>query len=327
MRKAGVFGIAKIFGENQPEESDTGWVTMKCPFAPFRHESGHDTHPSFAIKVDDNAESHYNCFSCGSSGDMMDLVVDLSVLYRGAKKKHKPDIKTLNELCSNETDDIVITAHDIPEYDDAIKTPVVDFDFPEWWLEKFPLAVGSAIAQNYLEGRDVPYEVAIALDLRWDAYQERIGFPFRNQEGFVCGMNGRSVHKKPKLPYLQYNYEKHYNLHLWYREDKMDLDKPLLVTESVFDVASIMRVYQNVVAGFTCSFSKEKALRLGDANEIVTLFDAGQGGDRARKRMKDVLGSRIVAQLIPPSDAGEMSIEELEDALEDLVPLSYIDKL
>jgi len=320
-----VFSLVKLLGEHHPEANGKGWVTCKCPFALSRHKNGVDNNPSFAIKIEDNKESYYNCFSCGATGDMMDLAVGIATLYKG--RPDKPDLKSIMEICAGEADDIVLTDADIPDYSEAPEAPVVDFDFPEWWLEQYPKVNTSERAMKYLSGvRGVPDSVIKALDLRWDSMRDRVGFPFRNSEGLLCGMNGRAVQSIAKLRYFQYDYEKHYNMHLWYGEEWVDYDKPVVVTESVFDLASIYRVYQNVVAAFSCSFSRGKALRLGGSFEIITMFDSGNGGDIARGKIKDYLGPLVLGQIIPEDDAGAMTLQEVTTALADYVPLNFLDK-
>jgi len=290
------------------------WVLGKCAFAKFKHSGGVDNNPSFSIQLNDKGVSRYHCFSCGSSGDVMGMAMELSDLcrtnsYRGF------DLKTLMLLCAEELDEVELTDATIPEYTHQTITPKVDYDFPDWWYSGFSKAMSSEVARAYLSTREITPEVVEELNLGWDAKQRRVVFPFYNSEGLLCGVNGRAVSPNTKLRYYQYQFEGKTNLHLWYGENWMDLDRPLIVTESVFDLASIKRVYSNVVAAFTCSFSKEKALRLGDAVEIITIFDAGEGGDRARDTIKKHLGSLVTKQITPESDAGDATDEWLLEVL------------
>jgi len=317
VHRATALNIASILGNGHTERG--AWVILPCPFAPFKHDSGKDSNPSFGIQCDDPT-GRYHCFSCNSSGDLMDLAIEVATLYSG--KPTTMNIKLLMEVCAGAADEVMVSADSIPDYEEYSKVPTIDWDFPDWWLNNYPPVLESESACAYLTTREITPDVAVDLDMRWDEQQQRVCFPYRNQEGLLVGMNGRAILDSNTLRYYQYQYEGKTNLHLWYGEDTMSLDKPLLVTESVFDVASIKRVYPNVVAGFSCSFSKKKTLRLADAVEIVTLFDAGHGGDIARKNMRKYLGNTVTAQYTPKSDAGDMTVVELQELLGDVLKLN-----
>jgi len=296
------------------------WIVGNCAFAKFRHSSGKDSNPSFGIKLEASGVPRFHCFSCNSSGDILDLAMELSTLYKGVKTTLP--LKGIMELCTGAVDDVVLTESSVPDYTLAVKTPKIDYDFPEWWLDRFSKVLESELACAYLETREITVAVAEELDLRWDDSQRRVCFPYRNLEGLLVGMNGRAISNTAKLRYFQYSYESNTNVHVWYGEDTMNLDTPLVVTESVFDAASIKRVYSNVVAAFSCSFSKEKALKLGDALEIITLFDTGKGGDIARANMKKYLPKVVTHQLIPSADdAGDMTEDAVRDMLEPYLKL------
>ena len=45
------------------ENHSGDWAACCCPLAPFTHDSGRDSHPSFAIRHGDNLESIFNCLA------------------------------------------------------------------------------------------------------------------------------------------------------------------------------------------------------------------------------------------------------------------------
>jgi 5S rRNA maturation endonuclease (ribonuclease M5) len=116
------------------------------------------------------------------------------------------------------------------------------------------------------------------------------------------------------LRYKQYRYEGLVNGSVWMGENWADFDQPLILVEGPFDLASVMRVYPNVVASFTSGLSVEKCLRLGGVSEIMTLYDYGRGGEAARQKISKVFKKIPVRHLIPTKeqdDPGNMTEDEI----------------
>jgi len=147
-----------------------------------------------------------------------------------------------------------------------------------------------------------------------------VAFPIRDFNGDLCGLRARRLAPTDDQP-RYHNYKsgtgKH-NVLVWYGEHWLNFDKPVLMCESVFDVASAFRVYRNVCAPMTAGFKEERARRMKQAIEIVTLFDGDKAGDKARQRVSRYLSAAKITHLYPPEgrkDPGEMTIPELRELL------------
>jgi DNA primase len=198
--------------------------------------------------------------------------------------------------------------------------------YPELWLATFMQATHSPRAMKYLRKRDVPDSVITRLDLRYDTEIDAICFPVRDFNHDLCGLRARRL--KPTDDEPRYHIYKtgtgQHNKLVWYGEDWLNFDKPVLMCESVFDVASVLRVYENVCAPMTAGFTEGRAKRMRQAIEIITLFDADTAGDKARDRVNKFLSAARITHAHPPEgkkDAGEMTVEELRELLSSLVKL------
>lgn len=57
--------VHEVFGHNHPTEDVNGWVSLRCPYAPWLHKHG-DKRPSAGISVADGGTSIFNCFAAGT---------------------------------------------------------------------------------------------------------------------------------------------------------------------------------------------------------------------------------------------------------------------
>lgn len=302
------------------------WILGPCPLGPWRHGGGKDKHPSFGVKSSKNSKSLCKCMSCGFGGDLHDLLI-----YLSNKLKKDPrsgySLSLASEIIFGEFEDISLEGYAIPEYGEGTFEESVTTVFPESWLATFYPVAKFPEAMTYLQNRGLPLPIVKGLDVRFDPVQRRVAFPFRGRKGDLVGLQGRALDKSNPLRYYQYGYHGHRNSHCWMGEDTVDLDKPVILLEGPFDLASVLRVYQNVAASFTSGLSKEKVLRMADATDIITFYDHGHGGDEARKRIAEVLLGRPITHIIPSyeeGDAGAMSVDTVKNYLKEHVKLRVI---
>ena len=299
-------------------EVHTQWVQASCPLAPWTHSSGRDAHPSFAIKIEPAKESTYNCFSCGG-GDLMDLVQKLA---RHGAELPRYDLKTAVELASADGDRPL--AFRVKDWGATVEDAEPYVTFPEPWLDSFVSALAVPRALKYLKGRRVYESVISALDLRYDHERDAVCFPVRDFDGQLCGLRGRHLRPGEGPPYHMYgDADGHRNNQVWLGEAWIDFDKPLVMCESVFDLAAIYPHYHNVCAPLTVSFKRRKARRMRQAVDIITVFDADKGGDKGRERISRYLGRANITHVMLPegTDPGALPSTELREYLSPFVKL------
>lgn len=312
--------IEKLLGtitQVTPNQNRAGWVQAKCPLAPWKHSGGVDKNPSFAVQISDDHDPLGNCFSCGFGGPMSKWISEVST-----RNKFEPSGNAYNfpqawqHLIEAEEEAPLIK--DTMSYEEAMFQPAAELiEYPEWWVDTFSRAVDVPWARKYLAERGVTPLMALALDLRADHTEKRICFPIRDFEGVIRGFHGRATREGDTPRYRMYQFAGSNNPIVWHGEHWVDLNKPILVVEGPFDVASVMRVYRNVVSPLFANPSSEKILRMSDSPEWITLLDSGDGGDRGREKIAKTLPDHPITDLIPEDgeDPGSMSEDELRHAL------------
>lgn len=293
------------------------WVASPCPLAPWTHEHGTDSHPSFAIRVVDGGESYYNCYACGS-GDLLSMVEDL-IKYGAQAPKY--DTKSALQLVYREQEGgIVLKIRDYAEPEVPLDVPFDD----EWLYENFRPPYDTPDAVKYLSKRGVSADTILDLDIRYDLTHKTVCFPIRNWDDVLVGVRGRYIHDWGGPRYHDYDYDGKRNKLPWFGEHWVDLTKPVVFVESVFDVAAVYPIYKNVVAPLSVGISKQKARRMSGATEIITMFDGDKGGQRAQGIVNKYFPDAIITHLQVPygKDPGDMEPELLRELLGEPVALT-----
>ncbi len=332
--------LSALGSKVSPNQNRHGWVVAQCPLGPWRHKHGVDKHPSFGVKLEQGqGPAPVHCFSCGFSGDQYDLLLALrehvkqdaataAAFYAPGEQEawHARIAQAVQTFALNPNGVFV------PGDPTAVTAEIwgsADFVFPESFLEAFERAyftdeAGTEHLHPYLVGRDVPYRVAEALDLRYDGYRERLCFPVRDPEGQLRGMQGRAIDgSEPR--YLHYRYQGEMNRAFWLGENHVDWQRPIVVVEGPFDYARVFELTPQVVCSMGAITSntgqhKVKLDRLRLARPtLVTLFDDDAAGEKARDTFASVFG-RHVLHLLPygASDPGSMHKGVLKAMLAEL---------
>lgn len=307
----------------------TGWVLATCP---LRWKHGTTPSEAFAISTDPKKKSRCKCLSCGYSGDLTDLLLDIQFgLRKNPEYRTRFNLLAASQVVAAEFTEMELTAADIPDFETPLEKQ--ETLFPEQWLATFRPVSDFPEAMTHCQKRGLNQWVLKYMDVRFDPQQRRVCFPFRNFRRELMGLQGRHIdpiqfkdkdHPDAPLRYFHYGYSGKRNLHCWLGEDKVDLDKPVVVCEGPFDYAKIAMAYPNVVASFTSGLSRTKVRRIADATEIFTFYDQGHGGDSARDAFEKYLPHHPMMHVIPSEeegDAGNMSVEDIRACLKDHVQL------
>lgn len=293
------------------------WCTCSCLFAPWTHKGGADNNPSFGISIHVGGESGFNCWSCEKRGiSLFDMLMELRLRYRRDGREDEVDWATAFALVDKELDEFDVG--DIPtDYEEAKKKPDSLVVFPEDWLASFKKWPD----HPYSLGRGISKQVGMELDLRYDSSKKRICFPVRDGLGRLAGMQGRDVTGQSSLRYLSYGYYGKYNRGVWLNENRVNWNKLVIVTEGPFDLAKISMVYSNVLGSMTSAISEGQLKTLEQAVSVLSMYDVGTGGDKARKTLGKTVGKTVNLQHYVPEedvgDAGNMTEEAIDDLVEE----------
>ena len=299
-----------------------GWTVSSCPWAPWEHEKGKSGTEVFGVRQEDG-DPLCTCFSCGWHGSAQDLLLEMRARNKIETRMSAKwgDLSLLIEQAVIEG----ALNFDGPSYEEIMASRRGELHpFAEWWLDSFGPVDDAPAARAYLEERGVSPQLALDLDLRFDPRhgERRVCFPVRDFSGTLVGVHGRAILPEIEPRYRMYLHAKKNNPICWLGESWVDLNKPIVVVEGPFDLASVRRVYANVVSPLSASLSKFKLKRMADALEWVTLFDRGTGGDKGRQKISEVLGDdHVIHHFLPPAhrkDPGEMSEDELMELLSEV---------
>lgn len=303
-------------GERTVEVGDT-WANTHCPLAPWNHRGGVDRNPSFGVKIEPG-DSQVWCFSCHFGGNQTELLITLSGLLKG--EVHTLDIRAAMRM--------IVDAEEGMEArelwaDEEESGPVEDYVFSEEWLDRFPLAYDLGSVHWYLAERGVPFEVAEALDLRYMHSEDRVCFPIRNWDGDLVGLHGRAVISEVSPRYRMIKYKGKKNPRAWLGEAWIDVEKPVVLVESVFDLARVYQVYRNVACPLVSGMSIQKVRRIERCEQLVVMMDPDDAGQHAERSIERELGDECAIRLIKlvDRDPGDMSVGEVAELLDGVVEL------
>jgi hypothetical protein len=318
MKRDSAIKVLKLLGAKVPNSQPRSkWIVCDCPLGPWTHDGGASSAEVFGVRIE-NGDPRVNCFSCGFHGNLSDLVYSMR-LKNKANFHRKYEFSEVLQLIAEAEENVELECLGAPDFEEVLfgKKDKLH-EYPEWWLDSFPAWHEVPFAKSYLAAREVPAHVANALDIRADTEQRRVCFPVRDFSGLLRGLHGRAVDEKTEPRYRMYLQAHKNNPIIWLGEHWVDLEKPIVVVEGPFDLASVRRVYSNVVSPLFANPNQEKLLRMSGASEWLTFFDRGTGGDAGRKKVDKVLRDYYVQHLYPPSDVkdpGACSVQQLIEIL------------
>lgn len=327
MHQDSMVKLLKMLGSKIPmAQQRAGWFVASCPLAPWTHDGGTDKNPAFAVKKEPG-DAFCTCFACGWHGPLSELLVVM---------RHRNKTQYVLDTHWGEAHEIVEQAEregflnlDGPGIEEILFGQTLKQQvFSESWLGSFPKWRDVPMAVQYVQERGLSPDVADVLDLRCDTDQQRVCFPVRDFKGVLKGFHGRAIHKDTDPRYRMYLYMKRNNPLVWLGESWVDTEKPIVVVEGPMDLASVYRVYRNVVSPLFATPSQAKILRMADALQWITLLDRGKGGDAGREKIAKALRrDHTITHLEPPTgrkDPGECSVEELQSLLKEHVFLDPV---
>lgn len=307
-------------GESDVQEG-AEWVKTHCPLAPWNHARGEDRTPSFGLRIEPG-ESFTHCFACNYSGTQTEL---LHSLRAAAGRTHALDILSAMRMIVD-----VMDGSDHLEVHWAERREQGElYPFPETWLATFARAFdeGRGWVHPYLVGRGMPLAVAKRLDLRMIMRERRVAFPVREWGGTLVGLHGRGVDAEVQPTYRMITYQGKKNPVVWLGEHLLDTTRPVVLVESVFDLARVLQVYRNAACALTASISGEKIERLRRLEHVVVMFDPDRAGEQARRKLVSALRGDMVVEVVSiendrdPGDHSAHQMAELLDGIVDLDPV------
>lgn len=187
MREDDIRSLLKDMTNNQNLRMQTisSWVMCTCPLAPWTHEKGSDTKPSFGVSIHDDDTSIFNCFTCGEKGPMS-YFVQLMGDYTGTDYDSLIESLELDELYAAE----------LPEWDTCrqLQKNQKPEPLPKHFEDLYePMEeVHPYLKERGIKEPDVIQTCRLCVDPD-DQGVERIVFPVYGLDGNLYGFTGRAT--------------------------------------------------------------------------------------------------------------------------------------
>lgn len=312
----------RTLGSAKFDKSTLPWLTASCPAAAWRHESGVDNHPSFAILTGAHKPKCY-CFSCKLRGDPEAIVGEIML---NDKSRRAACVEALHVI-ENEDD----TLPDLFEMDEKKRGPWETVVFPEKFWNTFPKASVVPKATSFLtKVRGLTTEEIEAYDFRYDPIKDRACVSIRGFDKKLYGIRGRSLLNDAMPKYWNYRLPPDVtNPQVWHGEEWVDFDEPLLVVEGSFKLIFCRRLYKNTVSPLSATVTAAQAGRMANAFCYVHLFDPNKAGRVASQMLKQSQpkAKHVVLQLPDGEDPDSIAIKFGMGALAEIIgqalPVTY----
>jgi len=276
-------------------------VRTNCPLAPWFHEKGSDSHPSFSVAVNPEGPSPYRCFACGARGTFLGLLYEL-------RRKGKPvddliDIAKKTEVVSFEKK----LFHTINMFGPEMVRGLAKEIFEVWDEDELSPFTGKV--PKYVFERGLTLDTCRTWGLGYSAEENRLIFPVRRRDGKLVGAVGRALDPKAQPRYRSFiNFQKSnylYGEHLLPRDgektmsDAFGMNLPandgVIVVEGFFDTLRLYQLgYDTAVAIMGSHVSaRQKDRLLSFGRPVYLMLDWDVAGNNGREDVIPHLVGRV----------------------------------
>lgn len=297
------------------EYDGSQWVRAACPLAPWTHQNGKDSNPSFGVSARQGHQSYFHCFSCQSGG--LEQLLNTMEYYAGKDGTGKEyDFARARLLLSEDVDE-VLPLPDFTEFDGE------DQGFQEWpsyFLKAYSAWSWNKQCREYVQSRGVSASQADKFDLRYDPHRNMVMSPYRNVYGAMAGARGRAIDDNP-YKHHDYTCNKVNNAaYVWYNEGVLEHEEPTVIVEGQFDLYTVEQVYPHVIANLTAKPKRSKMQRLAQCPGIILLLDNDKPGKDATVRFLKYFDEHkmpVAVATLPPEfkDSNQAGPDAVRDAL------------
>ena len=292
MKREVIETVLKKMGSREFKYSGD-WVMTNCPLAPWTHDKGTDSHPSFGVLVKKGI-SPANCFACGFSGGMLSLIREYG------QKAIKDGLVAEEDVM--ELTDYVLLA----EEDTDIEDRIVFEDIP---TPPQDLIEGIGIWNEYFEGRGITKKAFEEWQLGYSKKERRALFPVYDQKGIApVGIVGRAVEgQEPKYKNYPPRFKKSKYLYGEHLLSSEGIEK-LIVVEGPIDAISIWQKIGN------------EGL---DGVGVVSLLGAKPSDDQIDKII--ALAQKEIVLMLDNDSTGIRGAQMVHDKIKNRKPLFVVD--
>lgn len=294
----------------------TRQIMCQCPF----HK---DNNPSMGIDIEQGV---YNCFSCGSHGNIEQLFRELTGddLYKTLGIRNDP----FSNFARNAN--VIYKDYKNPSFKKKIYMNINWSDFVK--------ATDNLLSLRYILRRGISKEVADSMGFLYcketrintTLFKNRVCVPVY-EDGILCSMEGRKIISEEDGPKVLY--PKNTSVDLLYDIDNLDIDKPLYACEGLMDL-SVMRsckTLRNSTSIFGANITNRQIEQLSHFKKVVYIPDSDRAGEATVEMLKESGLDNIYILRLPPEVNG-VKIKDIGDlpkagsSVQDLVNRKFLGK-
>jgi hypothetical protein len=307
------------------------WVRATCPLG-YRHSSGADAHPSFAVSIHPGDSSSYRCLACGASGSLLSLLWRLDADGRPVPKgafeflvKHNQiNVDKLADEPAPEPSDFRGRVRASKEYkptqprvsnfvnpDDEPQASVPEAALQKMMADLLPRAdvldylMREPDPDHDIKGRRLTMPTIKAWELGWHPVEKRICIPIRDVSGNLVAISGRLFVESQHSPkYLHSRFKRDRVLFGEHRHVE-GLRRGYLFEGFFHVIYTWQEGYRNVLARMGTHLSRQQAERLIEWFDHLTIVpDGDKAGIESAARAKEMLEGQIKVVDIAPMPKG-----------------------
>lgn len=270
----------------------TNNIQTTCPF----HKNGQERKPSFGILTKDRGKQKAgtcHCFACSWTGSFEEMISNCFGYDDMGNFGMKWIAKNFQSVSSTSRPDIDLGF-------DAIVNNVSYVSDAEY--DKY------RVYHPYMWKRRMTPETVSIFDIGYDAENQCITFPVRDEQGNILFIARRSVNSK----FFNYPADVYKPIYGLYELEQLDkYPDEIYICESMIDAITVWSYGKYAVAlNGLGSEEQYKRLRQMKNRSFILATDNDESGSKARAKLRRQLSNKLVYELIIPS--GKKDINDLE---------------
>jgi hypothetical protein len=285
------------------DSHSSSWARAKCPLAPFLHQKGKDSSPSFGVSIDDSAP-RFHCFTC-ESGSLSHLLQIIEFRNQQTPGNFHGDLNKAREIVENAESELPM----LPAYSEfgTQKTKVFE-ELPLEFLDSFFPVAANPRSHAYCTHRGFSDLEMLQYELRYDPERDMVVFPYWDVFGRFAGVRGRRItlngeSKSQGAGHHDYVVNGINNSGFtFYNEQALNLPGPVVVVEGQVDCIKVARIWPKTVGNLTAKPIMSKVQKLGQSDGVVLLLDGdstGRVGTEKFSHLLQFLNIKVLPILLP----------------------------
>jgi len=289
-------------------------ITCLCPYH-------NDTKPSFSMTLQHHKKGLFNCFSCGSHGNLWTLLKDFSDDPYGLLGIEKGKTKNYDHNALFNKSLRTVKKKEIKKSPD----PEPDIELYNQITARKLDPYSIRVCEEYCLSRNITREDIDTYNMFYidhgyigvSEFKERLVIPIKDETGRVVSVEGRDVtRKETKYKCIYPKGSKIGNTIFNY--NNLDPKKLIIFVEGVMDVLAVQKAIPHVQVStyFGIELSATQKNIIKEFEEVILLLDSDDGGKRGIILFDKNYGKDFHLAFLKDGDPDDATEDEIREAIE-----------